>query len=102
MDKNLKELIEYPKEGIISKNIFKEEGLNVGLFCMAKGTDMSDHTSTKKATIYVLEGDGIFNLKGKDIVMKPGVFIFMEENDVHSLKANENTTFILSLFENKK
>ncbi len=51
----------------------------------------------KYAGILVVEGKGIFNLQGKDIKMLPGIFIYMKENTVHSLKAEENTSFILSL-----
>ena len=52
----------------------------------------------KQAFVQVIEGKGIFNLQGEDIEMKPEVFIFMKENAVHSLKAEENTAFILGLF----
>ncbi len=97
MEKMLREMIEYPREGILSKEIIKTEKLNVTLFCMTKGAELSEHTSTKQALVYVLEGDGIFNLEGKDIFMKDGVLIFMKENAIHSLKVKENTTFILSL-----
>ncbi len=97
MEKNLKLMIEYPKEGVLSKEIYKDKKLNVTLFCMAKDTRISEHTSTKAGTIYVIEGRGIFNLEGKDIMMKEGVFIHMKENAVHSLKAEENTSFLLSL-----
>ncbi len=64
---------------------------------MAKETEISDHTSTKQGFVYVIEGNGIFTLEGKEIAMLPGVFIYMEENSVHSLKAKENTSFILAL-----
>ena len=94
---NINKLIEYPKEGVLSKEIIKDKKLNVTLFCMAKNTDISEHTSTKAGTVYVIEGDGIFNLQGKDIFMKPGVLIHMKENAVHSLKAIENTSFLLTL-----
>ncbi len=97
MEKQINELIEYPEKGVLSKDIVKNNKLNITLFCMAKGTDISEHTSTKQGFVYVIEGDGIFNLEGKDIAMSPGVFIYMEENAVHSLKANENTSFILVL-----
>ena len=97
MNKNINELIEYPKEGVLSKELIKTKKVNISLFCMAKGTDISEHTSTKEGFIYVLEGDGIFNLEGKDIIMTKGVIIFMKENAVHSLRANKNTSFILSL-----
>ena len=95
--RNLKEMIEYPKEGIFSKVLVKSEKQNVTLFCMAKGTDMGEHTSTKEGIVYVLEGKGIFNLEGENIQMLPGVFIQMKKNAVHSLKAKENTSFVLFL-----
>ena len=99
MTEKINELIEYSKKGILSKEIVKNDKLNITLFCMAEGTEMSEHTSTKPGTVYVVEGAGIFNLEGKDILMAPGVFIYMEENSVHSIKANKNTSFILSLFD---
>ncbi len=97
MNEKINELIEYPKKGILSKDIVKNNKLNITLFCMSKGTEMSDHTSTKQGFVYVIEGNGTFNLEGKEIAMSPGVFIYMRENAIHSLKANENTSFILVL-----
>jgi quercetin dioxygenase-like cupin family protein len=96
MEKKIKELIEYSTEGIISKEIIKNK-MNISLFCMAKATNISDHISVKQGFVYVIEGEGIFNLEGKDIKMLPNTFIFMKENAVHSLKAIENTSFILAL-----
>jgi nitric oxide dioxygenase len=97
-NKNILELIEYPKEGILSKEVVKDGKQDVTLFCMAGGTDISEHTSAKSGFVYVLEGEGVFNLEGKDIEMKQGVFIFMKESASHSLKAKENTSFLLILF----
>ncbi len=97
MDKEIKKLIEYPEKGILSKDIVKNNKLDITLFCMAKGTEISDHTSTKEGFVYIIEGDGIFNLEGKDIQMSSGVFVYMKENAIHSLKALDNTTFILVL-----
>ncbi len=102
MNKQIKQMIEYPKEGVLSKEVFKNEKSDVGLFCMAKGTEINEHTSTKQGYVYVIEGKGIFNLEGKDIEMKEGVFINMKENAVHSLKAEENTSFLLILVENPR
>jgi quercetin dioxygenase-like cupin family protein len=96
---NLKKHIHYPEQEIMSKTVVKEEDVNITLFCMAKGTDMSEHTSSKEASIYVIEGKGVFNLEGEDIIMEEGVFIRMEKNASHSLKAEENTAFILTLFK---
>ena len=99
MNWNIKLLIEYPKEGILSKELVKTNKNNVTLFCMARGTEMSEHTSTKQGFVYVIEGKGIFNLKGKDIAMAPNILINMDKNDIHSLKAKENTSFLLFLLD---
>ena len=99
MNKNIKELIEYPREGILSKSVSSEGGADVTLFCMAKGAEMSEHTSTKQGLVYVIEGKGVFNLEGEEIAMEPGIFIQMDQNAVHSLKADENTAFLLTLIK---
>src|SRR3989339_1345608 len=95
--KDINKMIEYPEEGILSKEIVKNNKFDVTLFCMAKGKSISEHTSTKQGFIYVLEGKGVFNLIGENIIMRPGVFIYMNANDLHSLKAEENTAFLLTL-----
>ena len=97
--KNIKELIEYPKEGVLSKVLVKNNKIDATLFCMPRGSELSEHTSTKQGTIFVVEGKGVFNLEGKKIELKPNVFISMKKKAVHSLKAEENLSFVLSLFE---
>lgn len=100
MNEKIIDLIEYSKKGIFSKVILKNDKLDVTLMCMAMGTELSEHTSTRQGTIYVIEGKGTFNLSGRDIAMAPGVFIHMEANSAHSLKAQENASFILTLIGN--
>lgn len=95
--KNLKAMIEYPREGIISKVISKTGKKEVTLFSMAKGTEISEHTSTKEGMVYVLEGKGTFILRDNRIKMESGVIIFMDKNSPHSLEAEENTNFLLVL-----
>jgi len=97
MTEKINKLIDYSNKGILSKEIVKNGKFNVTLFCMAKGTEISEHTSTRSGFVYVVEGEGHFNLKGEDILMAGGVFIYIEANSAHSLKADENTSFILAL-----
>lgn len=66
---------------------------------MAKGTELTEHTSTREGIIYVIEGKGVFNLEGETIPMLPGTFIHMKKKAVHSLKVDENTGFLLALNE---
>jgi len=97
MNKNLKKLIEYPKTGIFSKEIFKSEVINCTLFCLASGAEISEHTSTKLGFVYIIEGKGIFKLAGRNIAMESGILIYMKENMIHSLKVKRNTSFLLIL-----
>lgn len=95
--KNVISMISYSDGGITSKVVYSTSESNVTLFCMGKGTEMTEHTSTRDGVTLVLDGCGIFNLAGQEIKMVPGVAIFMDKNTVHSLKAIKNTSFILSL-----
>lgn len=94
---NLKDKINYSESGIFSSVLWKNEICQYTLFCLAKGTDISEHTSSQNATVQVLEGEGIFTLNGEDIRLEPGIFIIMAANTPHALKAESNLAFLLTL-----
>ena len=94
---NLKDKIQYSDAGIFSSVLWKNEICQYTLFCLAKGTDISEHTSSRNATVQVLEGAGILTLNGEDIRLEPGIFIVMDANAPHALKAESNLEFLLTL-----
>lgn len=94
---NYKELIEYPRSGVLSKVLLKNDKTNITLFCMAQGTDIGEHTSTRPGLVLVVEGEGTFILGQESIRMVPGVMISMPANAVHALTAPANTSFLLFL-----
>ena len=55
--------------GIYSKVLAKSETLHT-LMCLAKGTDIDTHTSTKNGCVHVLKGTGIFKLFDEEIRME--------------------------------
>ena len=93
----LKDHIEYPESGVLSKVIWKSERCQYSLFCLAENTEISEHTSTRHATVQVIEGTGSLTLNGEQISLSPGVFIFMEANAPHALEADTNLAFLLTL-----
>ncbi|MEM2909765.1 MAG: cupin domain-containing protein [Nitrososphaerota archaeon] len=97
--KNLEECIEFPKEGILSKVIMKVKGIQCTLFCMSKGTEISEHTSLKNASLIVLKGKGLMSVAGEETILKPSVFIHMPANTSHALKADDDLAFLLILTE---
>ena len=95
--KNLNKEMKFSEGGVFSKVLAKTEKSNHTLFCLSKGTDMSEHTSTKEGSVTVIKGKGEFVLNGEKIRLEPGVFIFMPANAPHSLRADEDLTLLLSL-----
>ncbi|MDZ8052755.1 MAG: cupin domain-containing protein [Aulosira sp. ZfuVER01] len=95
----LREQIEYPHSGVLSKVLIKDRVCQYTLFCLAATTEISEHTSTRNATVNVIEGRGLLTLSGKNIVLEPGILVFMPANAPHALQAEENLAFLLILSE---
>lgn len=93
----LKDKIEYAETGILSKVLLKTAHCQYTLFCLATGTDIAEHTSTRDAVVHVIEGQGTLILNGQEINLQPGVFVFMPANAPHALKAEHNLAFLLTL-----
>jgi quercetin dioxygenase-like cupin family protein len=92
----LKEHIDYPESGVLSRVIWKDDICQYSLFCLAATTEISEHTSTRNATIQVVEGNGVLTLNGETIPLEPGQFVLMTANAPHALSATSNLAFILT------
>ncbi len=95
--KDLFEIMQFTPEGVFSTVLAKSKTYNYTLMCLAKGTDIDTHTSSKNGVVQVLKGKGTFRLFDRDIEMKPGLFIFMPANAPHSLIADEDLAILLCL-----
>jgi quercetin dioxygenase-like cupin family protein len=97
---NLQDQLEYPTEGILSKVLLKDKNCQYTLFCLAKNTEISEHTSSRNATINVIEGEGILTLEGEKITLTKGIFVMMPSHAPHALQATDNLCFLLTLSAN--
>ena len=94
---SLNELMQFKEGGIFSKVLIKSDTFNITLMCLSKGSNIDTHTSTKSGGVMVIKGKGMFDLEGKDIRLKPGVFIFMPASAPHSLRADEDLAILITL-----
>ena len=99
--KNLLEMAEMPREGILSISVEDNEFYKVVLFMMPAGQYLSPHTSTMPATVYVVQGSADFTLGEDDVNVRPGDFFYMPPNYNHAIKAKEDFVFILTLNRQK-
>jgi quercetin dioxygenase-like cupin family protein len=92
----LKDKIAYRPGGIISE-VVQKGGVNVTLFCMSAGSSISEHTASKEAQVLVLEGEGVFVLEGEEVPMRAGTLISFPPEAKHSLRADTDLSFVLTL-----
>jgi quercetin dioxygenase-like cupin family protein len=91
---NLRELTDYAKPGVTRKALAKDEQNNFSLLCLTAGTSIPEHTAPRPVSLTVIEGHGILTLHGREIVLQPGVFIYMPASVPHALRALENLAFL--------
>lgn len=95
---NLNEMVEFAKEGIVSKSFADMRHAKFVLFSMAAGQYLSEHTASMPATIHVLRGKGQVKLGRRWRTVEPGTWIHMRKGLVHAVKAQEALVFLVTLF----
>lgn len=93
----LPDQINYPEKGILSKVLLQDSSCQYNLFCLAAGTEIAEHTSSRNATVNVIDGTGTLTLEGTVIDLQSGTFVFMPAHAPHALRANTNLAFLLTL-----
>lgn len=91
---NLEEAISFRDKSVLSQ-VLGNGAVEATLFCMAAGTAISEHTTSRHARVLVLKGRGVFHLPDREVAMTPGVMISLPPGMKHSLAAGEDTAFIL-------
>lgn len=95
--KNIYEMIEMPKEGILSIPVEDNQYCKVVLFLMPAGQYISPHTTAMAANVYVVQGTADFTLGEEVHEVKPGDHFFMPPNFSHAIKATDDFVFLLVL-----
>lgn len=94
--------VETPKEGILSRPILKNETMQVTLFGLAAGAEMTEHTTSMEAIVHFLSGEASITLGGEARTAGPGTWFRMEPRLPHSIVADKGpVTFLLILLRNR-
>ena len=97
---NLIEMIDMPKQGILSVPVIDNEHYKVVMFMMPSGQYISPHTTAYPATIYVIKGVCDFTIGEETHEVKAGDFFYMPPAYNHALKAKEDFVFLLTFRKN--
>jgi len=99
---NIEEMVEFARGGIVSKTIVEGEGMRFLLFCMEAGQELSEHTASVPAAIYVVKGKARVRLGEAQHEAAAGWFGYLPAQLPHAIRAQENLTFLLVMGGGKR
>jgi quercetin dioxygenase-like cupin family protein len=91
-------MAEFAEDGIVSKTLVKKTGFEVGMFCMASGQELSEHTTVFHAVVHVIRGKGIFKIDDVEHPAVPGAWFYIPPNQVHAIRVDDDMVFLLTVF----
>jgi len=86
----------FAPNGIVSRTLLRTEHSRVVLFGFAEGQELTEHTSTQRATIQILSGECEFSLAGKPHTLKAGDLLYMPPHLPHAVKATSQFSMLLT------
>jgi len=96
---NLKELVEYQGNSVVSKTLIDKQAGTVTLFAFDKGQGLSEHTAPYDALVYIIDGVAEVTISGKAHQLAESEMIVMPANEPHALKATEKFKMMLVMIK---
>jgi quercetin dioxygenase-like cupin family protein len=84
-----------PEKGILSQILQKDAAVNITLFGMASGEEISSHAAPTPAVLYFLEGQARVGLGSETVSAISGSFVFMPPMLPHSISADSAVKMLL-------
>ena len=96
---NLKELVEYNSDSIVSRKILENGAGGQTLFAFDAGQRLSEHSAPFDAIVQVVEGKGEILIEGKPHHLNAGDSIIMPANIPHAVNAKEQFKMLLTMIK---
>jgi len=86
---------EIGEESIVSRTVYKDDGVRVILFGFAAGEVLSEHTSSYPAILHFLDGEAAVTLGEESLKAQPGTWVHMPAHLPHSIEAETVVKMLL-------
>ena len=83
----LKKIIDYAPNSIISREIVKNKAGTVSIFAFDAGQGLSEHSAPFDAIVQILDGEGELIIGGNAVIAKTGETVIMPANVPHAVNA---------------
>lgn len=93
---------EHVGHGIVSRTVLATPELRVVLFSFAAGQSLTEHTSTARALLHVLTGEGELQFGEEKRVFHGGEILHLPPKVPHAVRAIEPMTMMLVLAPERK
>jgi quercetin dioxygenase-like cupin family protein len=96
---DLRQPIDTPADGIVSRTIHVDDDIRVVLFSFAVGQQRSDHTAAVPVTIEVVDGEAEIGVGEARIEGRPGTWLHLPADTPHSIVAVTPATLLLTMLK---
>ncbi len=87
--------IDYSDDAVVSKTLMNKKTGTLTLFAFDAGQGLSEHTSPYDATVYILDGEAVLVIDGKEVKASAGEMVIMPANIPHDVQARERFKMLL-------
>lgn len=84
-----------PSDSIISRQLVKQDGSEAILFVFDTGQGLSEHTASRPAMLYFVQGQARLTLGEDEMDVGPGAWAYMPAKLPHSIAAQTAVTMLL-------
>lgn len=91
--------LEIPKDGTLSRVLYKDDQIRLVLFGFDADQELTEHTASLPAVLQIISGRAEITLGSETVTAEPGCWIHMEASLPHSVVALEPTVLLLTLLK---
>ncbi|STA92366.1 cupin domain-containing protein [Clostridium cochlearium] len=93
----MESLVNYEEGRVVSRTLAQGKPLSVTLFAFDKGEEISSHSASGDAMVYILDGEAEITIGEEKFNVKKGETIVMPANVPHALLATERFKMLLTV-----
>jgi quercetin dioxygenase-like cupin family protein len=89
--------VQIPKDGTLSRTIYRDGKVKIVVFGFAGGQELSQHTASVPAIIEILQGDARVTLDAEEKELSTGSWVYMDAGLPHAIYARTDVIMLLTM-----
>ncbi len=89
--------VEIPKDGTLSRTLYRDDHVKIVLFAFSGGQELSQHTASVPAMIEIVQGEARVTFDGEEREFSTGSWAYMDANLPHAVYARTDVVMLLTM-----